>query len=118
MSIHLSFDVHSPNVFKLDEPYERETAIGKITVPAGFETDLASVPWQLWREYPKFGSWTGAAIVHDYLYRTKPDGVTREQADKVFEELLYKDGVFHGQVRRMTRAVRQFGDWAWNSSDV
>lgn len=39
-----------------------------ITVPAGFETDLASVPrvFRRWAS-PSDRSWAAAAVVHDYL---------------------------------------------------
>jgi hypothetical protein len=99
------------------EPYVRETTIGPVTVPAGFRTDLASVPWQVvWRKmFDKFGRWTGAAVVHDYLYRTQPEGVTREQADLVFKELMRRDGVTRGIEEIMYKAVRQHGWRAWRS---
>ena len=99
------------------QPYTRETALGTITVPAGFRTDLASVPWQVvWRKmFDKFGRWTGAAVVHDYLYRTQPDGVTRKQADDVFKDLMRRDGVTRGLEETMYRAVRSQGWRAWKA---
>ena len=46
-----------------------ETDIGyKITVPAGFVTDLASIPRPLWVLWPPFGKYTRAAVIHDWLY--------------------------------------------------
>ena len=100
------------------EPYVRETLIGTVTVPAGFRTDLASVPWTVvWRKmYDKFGRWTGAAVVHDWFYRTQPDGVTREQADRVFRDLMRRDGVPYGIVDIMYSAVRRHGWRAWNKN--
>jgi hypothetical protein len=99
------------------EPYVRETLIGPVMVPDGFRTDLASVPWQVvWRKmYDKFGKWTGAAVIHDFLYQTQPDGVTREQADLVFRDLMRRDGVPYGIVDIMYKAVRQHGWRAWRS---
>ena len=101
----------------LTEPYTRETLIGPITVPAGFRTDLASVPWQLvWKSmFRQFGKWGGAAVVHDYLYRTKPPGVTKEEADLVFLDLLTQDGMNLLQRTAMYRAVDNFGGRAWRS---
>jgi hypothetical protein len=116
MRIALAYDPdEDEDDFVLTEPYERETSLGKILVPAGFKTDLASVPRQVWRLYPKFGRWTGAAIIHDWLYRERPPGVRRKQADDVFEALLRRDGVRYGDVGIMVGAVRQFGDRAWNA---
>ena len=104
----------------LIEPYTRETVLGEITVPAGFRTDLASVPWQVvWRKmYDKFGKWTPAAVIHDYLYQTQPEGMTRKQADDVFKYLLRRDGVTRGIEEIMYRAVRQHGWRAWKRSSV
>lgn len=99
------------------ESLRRDTRIGRVTVPAGFRTDLASVPWRLvWRKmFRQWGAWTEAAIVHDFLYRAKPGGVTKEQADLVFLDLLEEDGVNLGLRRAMYRAVACFGDRAWNA---
>ncbi len=39
-----------------------------IHVPAGFVTDLASVPRIFWTLLPPDGKYAKAAIIHDYLY--------------------------------------------------
>lgn len=46
----------------------------EIVVPAGFVTDLASIPRLVWSFYPPDGPWVKAAIVHDFLYDTQGDG--------------------------------------------
>lgn len=46
----------------------------RITVPAGFVTDLASIPRLVWSFYPPDGPWVKAAVVHDFLYDTQGDG--------------------------------------------
>ena len=85
-----------------------------IEVPAGFRTDLASVPW--------FGrwlvsSWKGnakAAVVHDYLYAAhgrRRYGYARSQADGVFLEALGVTGAKHRWL--MWAAVRLWGGTAW-----
>lgn len=38
-----------------------------ILVPAGFETDGASVPRLLWVIYPTWGTYSRAAVIHDWL---------------------------------------------------
>lgn len=59
----------------------------RIQVPAGFETDFASVPQLFWNILPPCGSYGKAAVVHDFLYRT--EGVaTRGQADAVLLEAM------------------------------
>ena len=97
------------------EPYVRDTSLGTIAVPAGFRTDLASTPWQVWKRYPKLGKWTGAAVIHDWLYRERPHSVSREQADAVFLELLRQDGVPIHRARWMHTQVRLWGSKAWNA---
>jgi hypothetical protein len=65
-----------------------------ITVPKGFLTDGASVPQFLWSMFPAWGSYSRAALVHDYLcYRLHegvphPEGKTRKDADKIFAEAM------------------------------
>ena len=40
---------------------------GEVTVPAGFITDGASIPWFARRMFSPTGKYFGAAIVHDYI---------------------------------------------------
>ena len=75
--ISVSWDPKEPGTWRLEQPYERETSIGTVTVPKDFETDLASIPRHLRRVFPQWEAWTAAAIVHDLLYRTQPDGISR-----------------------------------------
>lgn len=53
-----------------------------VVVPAGFVTDLASIPRVFWSLLPTDGVYTFPAIVNDYLYWTQTQ--TRETADDVF----------------------------------
>ena len=80
-----------------------------ITVPAGFETDFASVPRLFWRLIPPWGRYSAAAVVHDYLYATA--SVTRYEADRIFLDLMKRLGVPLWKRRLMYRAVR-LGGWA------
>ena len=85
-----------------------------ITVPAGFETDGASVPRLFWPICPKFSNYTNAAVVHDYLYfhRAVPghfDEYDRADADRIFLELMRELGVSRWQRWAMYSAVRMFG---------
>lgn len=101
------------NVFTLLRPI---TSSG-ITVPAGFESDGASVPELLWGAvFPRgdrkalFG-----AIVHDYIYRTHPEGWTRADADEVFLYLLQQGGVSYIRRIRAYIGVRLFGRSSWEA---
>jgi len=84
-------------------------AVGRsITVPAGFETDFASVPRLFWRIIPPWGRYSAAAVVHDYLYET--DAVSRLEADRIFLDLMKRLGVPFWKRHLMYRAVR-IGGW-------
>ncbi|CAL9377309.1 DUF1353 domain-containing protein [Streptomyces sp. enrichment culture] len=77
------------------------------TVPVGFRTDFASVPTVFVWLIPRYGVYTKAAIVHDYLCREAP--VSRAEADGVFRRALRELGV--SLLRRwiMWAAVRAGG---------
>lgn len=63
-----------------------------IEVPAGFETDFASIPRLLWTVIPPRGRFNRPAIVHDFLYQYAPSdprtkqSCTRERADQILRE--------------------------------
>ena len=97
MRIHVSYDPSQPELWNLDRPYERQTTVGPIVVPQGFETDLASTPHIVWRTFARWGPWSGAAIVHDWLYRTQPAGIDRYTADRIMLDLMRADGVRYGE---------------------
>ena len=77
-----------------------------IVVPRGFVTDSVSAgPFQFL--VPKFGPWFGAAVVHDWLYRTGI--VARKDADDIFLALMTRAGVNPATRWVMYQAVRWFG---------
>lgn len=111
-----------------------------ITIKAGFRTDAASVPWiaTVITGIMPDGLHRAAALVHDYLYRhggRLPSGSfcrldittgewvpmlhawTREQADKMFANMLQEAGVSKFRRRMMYRAVRLFGWRSWRARD-
>lgn len=61
------------------------------TVPAGQDTDFATVPSGITWLIPRYGRWTKAAILHDYLWRTGV--VTKRDADGIFRRALRELGV-------------------------
>ena len=88
------------------------------TVPAGFETDFASIPKPLlalpfirWRD--KFNK---AAVVHDWLYHTKE--VDRKTADQIFLEALLVLGIPRWKAYLFYAAVRLFGWTHWKKKPV
>ncbi len=72
-----------------------------ITVPAGFVTDLASIPRPIWSFFPPDGPWVKGAIIHDFLYYTqgtgewygrdgidRPEPYTRAESDWILNEAM------------------------------
>lgn len=83
-----------------------------ICVPAGFITDLASVPRLLWWLIAPF-CLGPAAVLHDFLYRR--GGFyggrtwTRRDVDRLFGRVMRESGVPRWKRRLAFRAVRLFG---------
>jgi len=103
----------------------------EITVPAGFVTDLASIPRWAWVLLPPDGPWVKAAIIHDFLYATGGDGVwkrhspgitraepyTRAEADKILRQAMHNRGVDVVRRNIIWAAVR-VGGWAgWGKGE-
>lgn len=100
--------------WKLDFPFAYAPALGgHITVPAGFVTDLASIPRVFWNILPPFGRYTEAAVLHDWLYRTHR--VPRAGADALLLEAMEVCRVARWQRRVIYIAVRLFGGFAWRN---
>lgn len=114
-----------------DLAYRTGNSDDKVLVPAGFVTDLASIPRWCWTILPPDGQWVKAAIVHDFLYatsgtahwkrrfdgRTRADPYTRKEVDGIFCEALKNRGV--DTVRRsiLWSAVRLGGANGWGLDD-
>ncbi len=99
-----------------------------ITVPAGFVTDLASVPRPMWSIYPPDGPWVKAAVIHDFLYDTGGGGLwngtagitraqpyTRAQADHILREAMADRGIGPWERAVIWSAVRLGGARGWKS---
>lgn len=100
----------SDNIKRLAYPLEfLSVKLGRVvTVPVGFECDMASVP-RLPFAYWLFGGVADeAAVLHDYAYSGLL-GVTRKQADELFNEAMKASGTAAWRRYPMTWAVRLFG---------
>lgn len=93
-----------------------------ITLPAGFVTDLASIPQPFTGIFIPSGAYTLAAVVHDYLCDTRgtgvwhdhPSGVTRRPYTSAEAADVLLQAMEDLKVARFTRlciwaAVRLFG---------
>ena len=67
----------------------------RFVVPAGFRTDFASVPRVVTWLFPRFGAYTLAAILHDWLVSEglRSGAVTSRQADGIFRRVMRESGV-------------------------
>lgn len=110
-------------------PFSYRTHAGDlITVPDGMSTDLASVPRFAWSIIPPDGLWVRAAVVHDFLYKTKGGCVLwknrpstcsrakpydRAEADAIIDQAMADIGV--GMAARVTiwSGVRLGGHGGW-----
>jgi hypothetical protein len=86
----------------------------EITVPAGFVTDLASIPRLFWSLFPTDGVYTFPAIVHDFMYWTQTH--PREVADEVFRQGMEDMKVPSADAWAIHTAVRAGGGNAWDKN--
>lgn len=101
--------------FKVYErPFEYITKdTQRISVPVGFKTDFATVPWFFRRIIPATGRHNEAAVIHDYLcYLSNKDLFDRRRADRIFYEAMLelevnrvKGVAMHMGVRSYTEAL-------------
>lgn len=85
------------------------TPLTLVSVPAGTETDFASVPRIFWNILPPYGAYGKAAVLHDYVYRTPTCPFTRAEADALFRDAMKDLGVSAVVRNVMYRGVRLFG---------
>lgn len=102
--------------WKLIDPlvYESDLAGIVIAAPAGFLTDLASVPRLPVAYLLTGGLGHAAAVIHDCLYTTH--STTREVADDVLHEALLVLGVPRHKAWMMWAGVRIGGAGAWDAA--
>lgn len=100
----------TPDIWALVAPLIWDDGIRRVIVPAGFLTDLASVPGIL-KAIPALdinGLSRSPAVLHDWLYRTH--GYSRASSDKLFRQALASRGV--GLIARRTFwAGVRIGGW-------
>lgn len=102
--------------FMLVSPMDYEIkSTGKvITVPGGFVTDFATVPWYArWRISP-LGKHSIAAIVHDYLYWEQR--CSREEADEILREAMGEYGSSSTDQAIVFYAVKYGAQSAWDEN--
>lgn len=81
------------------------------TIPAGFESDGATVPRFLWWYVPPTGPYLPAVLIHDFLYQHAIG--SKAQADKTFYTALQQLPVGRCKSRLMYWGVKIFGRGAY-----
>lgn len=85
-----------------------------VTVPAGFVSDLASIPRLMTPLLPVNDGHRSAAVIHDYLYATQT--MPRATADRIFRAAMRDHWVPGWKSSLMWAGVRAFGWLAWRRS--
>ena len=103
---------------KLEYHYKSNTwrllacyTIDGVTIPAGFESDGATVPRFLWWYVPPTGPHLPAVLIHDYLYKHAIG--TKAAADDAFYRVLRQSGVGYLKSRLMYWGVKIVGRGAY-----
>ena len=86
----------------------------EIVVPAGFVTDLASVPRIAESLRSRIGTYSRAAILHDWIYWT---GLCpRDEADRIFYQAMRTSGSTDPIALQVYRAVVVGGQFAYQDN--
>ncbi len=127
-------------IYRLDEDYSycwiKNSIENRISIPAGFRYDGASVPRLLWTitSIRRDGLIRAAALVHDWIYihaGRLPEGShqykvggnwvdvygrwKRKQADLLFARLMREADYSKTKRRLAYLAVRVFGRFSWDT---
>jgi hypothetical protein len=83
------------DTWALVDPLVYQGSRQRFVVPAGFRTDFATVPRPVAWLVPRFGAYTLAAILHDWLCTEGilSGAVTSSQADGIFRRVMRESGV-------------------------
>lgn len=111
--------------WRLEADYSYQDGDHRITVPAGFEFDLSSIPRLLWWLVAPFELSVAAPLLHDFLYRYRggppgaiepPRTYTRAEVDALFGRITEQEGVAAWRRALAYLAVRLFGRLAWGQA--
>jgi hypothetical protein len=98
--------------YALAEPLRAWVTGRRFIVPAGFQTDGASIPPLCWLlvGHPYSPSSLRAAILHDWQCRNPSEhGMSSTRVHRIFYHALRNDGVAWARARAMWLAVHWFG---------
>ena len=109
--------------WRLEQDYAYADGETTITIPAGFEFDLSSVPRAFWWLIAPFELSITAPLVHDFLYQHRgdppagsidpPRRYSRAEADRLFRRIMEQEGVAAWRRVLGYGAVRLLGGGDW-----
>lgn len=113
MSKWITPDLHvkslpKAGMWELTQELQYERGVQTYTVPVGFQTNLASIPWFLRWRFNVNGRHRRAAALHDYLYSI--EFATRETCDAIFLDAMVDGGAGRYNSWVMHKGVR-LGGW-------
>jgi hypothetical protein len=93
-----------------------DAVFGRVTVPTGFRTDLASTPhfMRCSQEFDPTGVSRRAAAVHDFAY-ARGLGWSKDQCDLFLRAALLAEGATPELAEMYYQGVRLFGQAAWDA---
>jgi hypothetical protein len=97
---------------------DRDDPSSVLTAPLGFQTDFTSTPRAVWALLPPWARYGAASLIHDVCYRLQPNGMSREEADRVLLEAMECLDVPEAQRLAIYEGVRIGGQAAWNENAV
>lgn len=95
-------------------PGSPQTALPEVKVPAGFVTELASIPRVFWSLLRPDDEYAHPAVIHDFLYWDQ--SLPREVADRIFDAAMKDLEVDLPSRLALSQAVKHFGDEAWKEN--
>jgi hypothetical protein len=108
VTTQLTIKRHTDELWMLDHPVIYQGQSETFEIPSGFLTDFASVPRIAVWLIPRYGKWTSAAILHDYLCGPgiRSGIVSPVDADGIFRRVLREQGVSPARRWLMWAGVR------------
>jgi hypothetical protein len=103
-----------PIAWRPDPGVIAQRSLKSVEVPAGFVTDLASVPRAFWSLLRPDGRYVYPAIIHDFLYWTQDRH--RSDADMILKTGMEEFSVDAATTAAIYHAVRLGGGVSWQNN--
>lgn len=109
----LLLEATEPGEWRVAQPFTWADERYHVMIPAGFITDLASIPSIFRGIFDRNGESRKAAVFHDWLYCSK-ELEDRAVVDRLFYQALLHEKAGQVEAWMMYKAVRLGGWMYWN----